>query len=92
MYQKPNCECGSDLVFTQEYFYREQFKISNEGHRVEKRLRKTVEDKYILEEYLRCPDCTTRYEFDYDNQGRIVLVGEIIGHLNGSDNVNTVKT
>jgi hypothetical protein len=79
VYKKPVCHCGRELVFVEEYYYREQRSIDEDGKVIARKMRRTEDDKYVLEEFLRCPKCTDRFDFNLDELGRIVLLGRIVG-------------
>ncbi|MBV6717228.1 hypothetical protein [Paenibacillus chitinolyticus] len=92
VYEKPACHCGSELVLSEEFFYREQRRIGHDGVPAQRRMKQTDDDKYSLTQCLRCPICTHHFAFDYDEQGRIVLIGDIVGgRLNNGQNGSVVS-
>ncbi|RRJ54959.1 hypothetical protein EHV15_35910 [Paenibacillus oralis] len=89
-YIKPICNCGTDLIFTQEFFYREQWRIGPNGKLFDRRMRQSEDDKYVLYEMLRCPQCLEHYEFEYDELGRIIVVGNIVAGFSTSGHNTSV--
>ncbi|GAV11414.1 hypothetical protein [Paenibacillus sp. NAIST15-1] len=84
-YSKPKCHCGTELVHSLEYIYREDRRISLNGQPLKNKCNKPLEDLVPYDdphEYLRCPECYFRYEMDYDEQGRIITIGGIKPHPN----------
>lgn len=89
-YIKPVCHCGTALVFAEDYYYREQRRINEQGFLAERKMKQSLDDKYVVERYLRCPSCTHQFQYDFDDQGRVKLVGEIVGGflISGQKQIN----
>jgi len=91
-YNRPVCRCGNDLVFVEEFFYREQRRIGPDGKPAERRMKQTEDDKFVQFEKLRCLECLESYEFEYDEFGRIVVIGRVIsGYLDSGHNRNILS-
>ncbi|GMX64486.1 hypothetical protein Elgi_37550 [Paenibacillus elgii] len=75
-YIKPQCDlCGVELELCQEYIYYETRKILGNGMASKQRTNKPHDDMLHTLDILRCPNCTLRYELDFNEHGQIIKVG-----------------
>lgn len=68
-YQKPICDCGSDLVLIETYTYGKIYENGLRG-KVTKTPSRSADD--FLESNLNCRTCGNVYSYHEDEMGRLV--------------------
>lgn len=70
-YKKPICACGGDVVISEGHSVEEIYEVTKTGKQSKKMLRREYAEKDF--KVLRCKECTNRYWYDKDENGRIIL-------------------
>lgn len=72
-YQKPRCDCGEELLYCVDEVSTNFYKITNKGEEG-KRKYDSLPSTLAHGQRLYCGECQEYYEFDYDDQGRIIRI------------------
>lgn len=68
-YEKPECDCGEDLIYFSQHFYDIRRKIRKDGQLY--KYRNLFAHGGFMHERLICEKCSDAYEVDMDSKGRI---------------------
>lgn len=73
-YKKPICECGSILLATEEYIYKDIYKINADGRLSKRKLDVHPSGTYNGLIFLECVNkkCGNQYRADIDSKGRLL--------------------
>lgn len=71
-YQVPVCDCGSRLVYWQEYMYEVHTPITTNGLLSLRGIKQIDTGVLGAWERLHCPDCLNEYVCEKDSNGRIL--------------------
>lgn len=78
VYQKPKCDCGTDLIWWSQPVFTVRYHINKNGKKAKNpiKLGKSYEGETVYER-LTCVNCDKEYEIEFDDRDRIIRGAEM---------------
>lgn len=76
-YEKPRCDCGTELEYREEAVILLKAKINTDGIISKRKSRENSSEDHTGCDWLECPDCGNNYTFDFILKDRKIIRGDL---------------